>query len=101
LLLLIERRQPLECAGFLCMTCSASNSPKWHARSGANEAACRQVAARARTHIAAGRPGFPALPDAAPQRCNVLEVMELWKAACETVVIRAWRHDAHWLLTIA
>jgi RNA polymerase sigma-70 factor (ECF subfamily) len=65
LMLLLERLTPLERASFLLHDVFGLDFAEVARALGRNEAACRQLAARARAHVEAGRPRFPAAPDAA------------------------------------
>ena len=60
LMLLLERLSPLERASFLLHDVFGLDFDAVAGALGRNEAACRQLAARARTHIEAGRPRFAA-----------------------------------------
>ena len=60
LMLMLERLSPLERAAFLLHDVFGLNFPEVAAALGRGDAACRQLAARARAHIDAGRPRFPA-----------------------------------------
>ncbi|HZS83786.1 MAG TPA: sigma-70 family RNA polymerase sigma factor [Stellaceae bacterium] len=64
LMLLLERLSPLERASFLLHDVFGLEFAEVARALGRNEAACRQLAARARAHIEAGRPRFPVSPDA-------------------------------------
>ncbi|MFD3683659.1 RNA polymerase sigma-70 factor [Nocardiopsis sp. NPDC058631] len=59
-LLLLERLSPLERAVFVLREVFAFGYPEVASAVGRSEAACRQLAARARRHMAAGRPRFEA-----------------------------------------
>jgi RNA polymerase sigma-70 factor (ECF subfamily) len=65
LLLLLERLSPLERASFLLHDVFGLDFAEVAHALGRSEAACRQLAARARAHIEAGRPRFPASRDEA------------------------------------
>jgi RNA polymerase sigma-70 factor (ECF subfamily) len=60
LMLLLERLSPLERASFLLHDVFGLDFTEIGRALGRGEAACRQLAARARAHIEAGRPRFPA-----------------------------------------
>ena len=60
LMLLLERLSPLERASFLLHDVFGLDFAEVAGALGRGEAACRQLAARARAHIEAGRPRFPA-----------------------------------------
>jgi RNA polymerase sigma-70 factor (ECF subfamily) len=60
LMLILERLSPLERASFLLHDVFGLDFAEVSRALGRSEAACRQLAARAREHIAAGRPRFPA-----------------------------------------
>jgi RNA polymerase sigma-70 factor (ECF subfamily) len=60
LMLLLERLSPLERASFLLHDVFGLDFTEVAHTLGRGEAACRQLAARARAHIEAGRPRFPA-----------------------------------------
>jgi RNA polymerase sigma-70 factor (ECF subfamily) len=60
LMLLLERLSPLERASFLLHDVFGLDFAEVARALGRGEAACRQLAARARTHIEAGRPRFAA-----------------------------------------
>ena len=60
LMLVLERLSPLERASFLLHDVFGFEFAEVSRALGRSEAACRQLAARAREHIAAGRPRFPA-----------------------------------------
>jgi RNA polymerase sigma-70 factor (ECF subfamily) len=60
LMLLLERLSPLERASFLLHDVFALDFSEIARALGRGEAACRQLAARARAHIDAGKPRFPA-----------------------------------------
>jgi RNA polymerase sigma-70 factor (ECF subfamily) len=60
LMLLLERLSPLERASFLLHDVFGLDFAEVASALGRHEAACRQLAARARTHIEAGRPRFAA-----------------------------------------
>jgi RNA polymerase sigma-70 factor, ECF subfamily len=57
-LLLLERLSPLERAVFVLRDVFAFDFPEIAAAVGRSEVACRQLAVRARQHMAAGRPRF-------------------------------------------
>ncbi|MEU0567326.1 RNA polymerase sigma-70 factor [Nonomuraea sp. NPDC005983] len=59
-LLLLERLSPLERAVFVLREVFAFDFPEIATAVGRSEAACRQLAARARRHMQAGRPRFEA-----------------------------------------
>ena len=59
LMLILERLSPLERASFLLHDVFGLEFAEVAAALGRGEAACRQLAARARAHIDAGRPRFP------------------------------------------
>ena len=59
-LLLLERLSPLERAVFVLREVFGFNFPQVAAAVGRSEAACRQLAVRARRHMDAGRPRFEA-----------------------------------------
>ncbi len=59
-LLLLERRSPLERAGFVRREVFGFGFPEIASAVGRSEAACRQLAVRARRHMDAGRPRFEA-----------------------------------------
>jgi RNA polymerase sigma-70 factor (ECF subfamily) len=59
LMLLLERLSPLERASFLLHDVFGLDFAEVARGLGRGEAACRQLAARARAHIEAGRPPFP------------------------------------------
>lgn len=63
LMLTLERLSPLERAAFLLHDVFDVGFPEIAATLGRNEAACRQLAARARAHVQSARPRFK--PDAA------------------------------------
>ena len=63
LMLLLERLSPLERASFLLHDVFGLDFSEVARTLGRNEAACRQLAARAREHIEAGRPRFSASPE--------------------------------------
>jgi RNA polymerase sigma-70 factor (ECF subfamily) len=65
LMLTLERLSPLERAAFLLHDVFALDFAAVAEALGRNEAACRQLAARARAHVRASRPRFPASKDAA------------------------------------
>jgi len=60
LMLVLERLSPLERASFLLHDVFSLEFAEVSRALGRSEAACRQLGARAREHIAAGRPRFPA-----------------------------------------
>jgi RNA polymerase sigma-70 factor, ECF subfamily len=60
LMLVLERLSPLERASFLLHDVFGLDFAEVSRALGHGEAACRQLAARGREHIAAGRPRFPA-----------------------------------------
>lgn len=60
LMLLLERLSPLERASFLLHDIFGLNFVEVARALGRSEAACRQLATRARAHIEEGRPRFPA-----------------------------------------
>ena len=60
LMLVLERLSPLERASFLLHDVFGLDFAEVSRALGRSEAACRQLGARAREHIAAGRPRFPA-----------------------------------------
>jgi RNA polymerase sigma-70 factor, ECF subfamily len=60
LMLMLERLSPLERAAFLLHDVFGLDFAEVAAALGRGDAACRQLAARARAHIDAGRPRFPA-----------------------------------------
>jgi RNA polymerase sigma-70 factor (ECF subfamily) len=60
LMLVLERLSPLERASFLLHDVFGLDFAEVARALGRGEAACRQLAARARAHIEAGRPRFPA-----------------------------------------
>lgn len=60
LMLILERLSPLERAAFLLHDVFGLDFAEVAAALGRGEAACRQLAARARAHVDAGRPRFPA-----------------------------------------
>jgi RNA polymerase sigma-70 factor (ECF subfamily) len=60
LMLLLERLSPLERASFLLHDVFGLDFTEVARALGRNEAACRQLAARGRTHVEAGRPRFAA-----------------------------------------
>jgi len=60
LMLVLERLSPLERASFLLHDVFGLDFGEVARALGRGEAACRQLATRARTHIEAGRPRFPA-----------------------------------------
>jgi len=60
LMLLLERLSPLERASFLLHDVFGLDFPEIARALDRGEAACRQLASRARTHVEAGRPRFPA-----------------------------------------
>jgi RNA polymerase sigma-70 factor (ECF subfamily) len=60
LMLILERLSPLERAAFLLHDVFGLDFAEVSGALGRGEAACRQLAARARAHIDAGRPRFPA-----------------------------------------
>ena len=59
-LVLLERLSPLERAVFVLREVFAFDFPEIASAVGRSEAACRQLAVRARRHVAAGRPRFEA-----------------------------------------
>jgi RNA polymerase sigma-70 factor, ECF subfamily len=59
-LLLLERLSPLERAVFMLREVFGSGFPEIASAVGRSEAACRQLAVRARRHMDVGRPGFEA-----------------------------------------
>ena len=63
LMLLLERLSPLERASFLLHDVFGLDFTEIARALDRNEGACRQLAARARVHIEAGRPRFPASPE--------------------------------------
>jgi len=63
LMLLLERLAPLERASFLLHDVFGLDFTKIARALDRNEAACRQLAARARTHIEAGQPRFAPSPE--------------------------------------
>jgi RNA polymerase sigma-70 factor, ECF subfamily len=63
LMLLLERLSPLERASFLLHDVFGLDFAEVARALHRNEAACRQLAARAREHIEAGRPRFAASPE--------------------------------------
>lgn len=63
LMLLLERLSPLERASFLLHDVFGLEFAEVGRALGRGEAACRQLAARARVHIEAARPRFPASPE--------------------------------------
>jgi RNA polymerase sigma-70 factor, ECF subfamily len=63
LMLTLERLSPLERAAFLLHDVFDMGFAEIAEALGRGEAACRQLAARARTHVRAARPRFPATPD--------------------------------------
>jgi RNA polymerase sigma-70 factor (ECF subfamily) len=63
LMLLLERLSPLERASFLLHDVFGLDFAEVARALGRGEAACRQLAARARAHIEAGRPRFDASPE--------------------------------------
>lgn len=63
LMLLLERLSPLERASFLLHDVFGLDFSEVSRTLGRNEAACRQLAARAREHIETGRPRFSASPE--------------------------------------
>jgi RNA polymerase sigma-70 factor, ECF subfamily len=63
LMLVLERLSPLERASFLLHDVFGLDFAEVARTLGRNEAACRQLAARAREHIEAGRPRFSASPE--------------------------------------
>jgi RNA polymerase sigma-70 factor (ECF subfamily) len=63
LVLLLERLSPLERASFLLHDVFGLDFTEIARALDRNEAACRQLAARARTHIEAGRPRFMPSPE--------------------------------------
>jgi RNA polymerase sigma-70 factor (ECF subfamily) len=60
LMLVLERLSPLERASFLLHDVFGLDFAEVSRALGRSEAACRQLGARAREHISAGRPRFPA-----------------------------------------
>jgi RNA polymerase sigma-70 factor (ECF subfamily) len=60
LMLVLERLSPLERASFLLHDVFGLDFAEVSRALGRSQAACRQLAARGREHIAAGRPRFPA-----------------------------------------
>jgi RNA polymerase sigma-70 factor, ECF subfamily len=60
LMLVLERLSPLERASFLLHDVFGLDFAEVSRALGRTETACRQLAARARAHVAAGRPRFPA-----------------------------------------
>ena len=60
LMLVLERLSPLERASFLLHDVFGLDFSEVARALGRGEAACRQLAARARAHVEAGRPRFPA-----------------------------------------
>jgi RNA polymerase sigma-70 factor (ECF subfamily) len=60
LMLLLERLSPLERASFLLHDVFGLDFAEVARALGRSEAACRQLAVRARAHVEAGRPRFPA-----------------------------------------
>ena len=60
LMLVLERLSPLERASFLLHDVFGLDFAEVARALGRGEAACRQLAARARAHVEAGRPRFPA-----------------------------------------
>jgi RNA polymerase sigma-70 factor (ECF subfamily) len=65
LMLLLERLSPLERASFLLYDVFGLDFAEVSRALGRGEAACRQLATRARKHIESGRPRFPASLDEA------------------------------------
>jgi RNA polymerase sigma-70 factor (ECF subfamily) len=65
LMLLLERLSPLERASFLLHDVFGLGFAEVSRALGRGEAACRQLATRARKHIESGGPRFPASPDEA------------------------------------
>jgi RNA polymerase sigma-70 factor (ECF subfamily) len=65
LLLVLERLSPLERAAFLLHDVFDTSFAEVARVLGRDEAACRQLAARARAHVRASRPRFDASPDEA------------------------------------
>jgi len=65
MMLLLERLSPLERASFLLHDVFGLDFAEVSRALGRGEAACRQLATRARKHIGSGRPRFPASPDEA------------------------------------
>ncbi len=63
LMLVLERLSPLERASFLLHDVFGLDFAEVGRALDRGEAACRQLAARARTHIEDGRPRFPASPE--------------------------------------
>ena len=59
-MLVLERLSPLERASFLLHDVFGLDFAEVSRALGRSQAACRQLAARGREHIAAGRPRFPA-----------------------------------------
>lgn len=64
LMLALERLSPLERAAFLLHDIFDVDFPEVARLIDRNEAACRQLAARARTHVREARPRFPVMPEA-------------------------------------
>ena len=64
LIMLLERLSPLERASFLLHDVFGVEFAEVASALGREEAACRQLAARARAHVEAGRPRFAASPEA-------------------------------------
>lgn len=65
LLLALERLSPLERAVFLLHDVFEADFAEVAAALGRSEAACRQLAVRARAHVTAARPRFPVAPERA------------------------------------
>ncbi len=63
LMLVLERLSPLERASFLLHDVFGLDFAEVARALNRGEAACRQLAARARAHVEAGRPRFPVSPD--------------------------------------
>jgi RNA polymerase sigma-70 factor (ECF subfamily) len=72
-LLLLERLSPLERASFLLHDAFGLEFAEAARALGRSEAACRQLAARARAHIEAGRPRFPASRDEASRLATAFQ----------------------------
>jgi RNA polymerase sigma-70 factor, ECF subfamily len=70
LMLLLERLSPLERASFVLHDAFGLEFAEVARALGRNEAACRQLASRARAHIEAGRLRFPASRDEASRLAN-------------------------------